>query len=416
MGRVISRAFLVLLAMFAGSPAGAEELLEIPGPKLLGGAVAARGDSAAAAMFNPALAGTLRDSQVEGGVGVFSSTKTSIELAGAAPKVKAQAGPDLLSGYGGIVLKLSPRFGVGLLALPPGLSAKIDTDHVPVNILGQVYDIDLAATVTTGAVVQVSAGYRVTPRLALGIKASAMSFEGTGSGVTSEGGLPLASFSMQMARQTFGGGALLNLGPRLEVGLVLGLGEQYQYTQRVRLDLLPVNFGDLGTIKNQGARTLPDATLGLKIRPRANMQLLADLKWMRADTSRTQFSLVDRREKPLDSYDVVAVRAGVQLSVSQDKALVIGARYEPAAIGKGGRGEGSKSGYGLLQTAPVMLGMDLTPYWAVSGGLEIGVGRIAVTGGLVFQSGSLGIAAEGEQPGSYRQTKFSAPVGVKLKF
>jgi len=72
--------------------------------------------------------------------------------------------------------------------------------------------------------------------------------------------------------------------------------------------------------------------------------------------------------------------------------------------------------------------VPLTPYWQVGGGVRIGFMpaasghgerhyyKMLLEVGLVYRQASLGIDADGEQPGAYLDKETSLPVGIVYKF
>jgi hypothetical protein len=155
----------------------------------------------------------------------------------------------------------------------------------------------------------------------------------------------------------------------------------------------------------------------------ARLSLRLDIEYTVANAGERRFSIVDLEEQPLDAYDTLAVRFGSKLAISARDSLTAGYVYEPAGVGDGERGKGTKTGFGTIDYVPIFVGIeDLKPYQRIVAGFGRTFGRMkgydrwSVAGGVALQEASRGVDENGELPGAYRQRKLIFPVQVTYRY
>jgi len=403
---------------------------------LIGDAGAAL-STAEGTLLNPANAGFVDHSLATFESKLVNSSSLSVRYPGFA--AKNDAGTKFLDiGVDSKPLflwKPTAHLGIGGYFIPPvGLGLNIHKEHIPIVVFHQQNDVNLDAKGTLNGLGSFVAGYRFGNRFGIGLSLDYSSIGLDATVTPSDGGAPLATVTGSIMNTAVGLGLRFDPAPgRLEFGLVIGLVSISQTKLQVDSPLENAAGGDAGidpAAGNSAPTTLPLSSVlaGIKLSVR-RMHLLADLAYTRVDKNQVGFSIVDLQNKTKDLHDTLGVRLGATAKVTASTTALFGARYEPASLGPGSVGVDGTTGFGTMDLIMVYTGFSpLTPYWQAGGGVRMGFMpastahggghyyQLLVEVGLVYRQASLGIDADGEQPGAYLYKETSLPVGITYKF
>jgi hypothetical protein len=399
---------------------------------LLGG-VGGAYPTAEASRLNPAHAAALETSEVYYAPELYKSEAIRVRYPGFSTASRSFSGLGLLSpsAQPAAIFKLQRHVGVGGFLLPPlPFSVEIKKDAIPVVVLGQPNSVDLkakgellgAGELTYGRTIAlISAGIGIT-YAKLGIEAA----------LTASGGDTLATVRGTAETLAIRTGVYHSWpGKKLAVGAAMDLLRSQILRMKVDSPLLPSDgpgLGSSGESRSVLTDPLAQVLLGLRAGLSDTWQVMVDVDYKRNPKSQVSYSLVELKEKKRDLYDTLAIRFGQITSFRAGTSFLSGFRYEPAALGPGGRGDGSKTGFGTIELAQIFTGLSpLTPYYEIGFGIEkkfpvrgraraSGVGQWTGQFGLTYSKGSAGIGSSGELPGAYLYKKFAVPVGVIWRF
>jgi hypothetical protein len=423
---------------------------------LAGGTAAAR-PSAKTASTNPAHAATLPRSTFEASPTLFQSETIRARYVGADPVVRSNSGVgNILSFSPALIWKPNAKLGVGITEIIPPITLELDPIRkVPLNILGQVNYVDLVVKAKPKGGLGGLVGYELSDNFAVGVKAGFRSIGAEVDARSSDSGASIATILIDDFSLDVEAGFTWTVIPdKFTVGASTGVFSMRQSEQAVSSPLLGAAGGAAGEGAGEGGSKssagvpLSGVLIGTEFQFSPLSRLWLDLDWKRAAPSKA-FSLVELREKDKDVYDTLSVRVGTALDVLPNGgSLLAGFRYEPSPIGPGGTGEGSRTGFGSLDTAQIFAGQgELRPSWSLAGGARFGFGRplrslddkerarvrrsrksgpsgqaaanlttYTLGAGLAWQSASLGIDEAGELPGAFTQTRLSVPVEFSWRF
>ena len=167
---------------------------------------------------------------------------------------------------------------------------------------------------------------------------------------------------------------------------------------------------------------------GIRLYLIPRLTLMGELRYARQDPSQETISFVSLKKERRDVQSTVAVRSGAIFNLSRRVNVLGGFRFEPSAIGPGSTGTNPLVGYGTMEFLQSVAGLSpLAPYYALSGGLQMGFlpvslkpnspiqqWQLILEGGLTFTEASIGIDETGELPGAYYYRKIGAVGGLRL--
>lgn len=318
------------------------------------------------------------------------------------------------------------RLGFVLSEVLPPISVSLEVKRLPIIALDQLMFLNVKTKAQVRFGIGGAVAYRATERLGFGLSGGYRSISLHSSLRDIEDGDEIAALrsDLKMMNATIGVRYVAIPG-RLAIGLstiALSVMELKNSFEGGFADLA----GDAGSSgATPGANTQFGKTFlaGIHYLATARLSLRSDIQYTAANPDERRFSIVDFEEQPLDSYDTLAFRLGAKFSLSDRGVMNMGYVYEPAAVGSGERGKGSTTGFGTIDYVPIFVGLDdLKPYhrvvWGIAQSFERkrGYDRWTVAGGLAYQIASLGIDADGELPGAYRQRKILFPVQVTYRY
>ena len=394
-------------------------------------------NNAEAVVDNPANAGFLPYTSVAAVGEAFKVESVAARYPGIEPISINNSGVAIPLTRPGAIFKLTPRFGVGAMVVPP-LPVEFDVTkkRLPIVILNSKFQVDAKITAGLLGYGSFNMGWRLAERFGVGIggEYGAVKFKAKISESTTASELVTVS----------GTGALgsLVLGTRLDLaGGRVALGVAVTALQMLKADVdlkspLVDTSGEAGNAIKDATKALStqqsfaSGLAGLKINLSRRLILMGEVRYTRADPTQETISLVTFKKQPRDVNDTVAVRAGGIIKLNPRLNLLGGFRYEPSAIGAGTSGAKAKAGYGSLEFLPAAAGiMPLTPYYMMAGGIQMAIiagnqkpgtntppWRMVVEGGFTFTESSVGIDETGELPGAYYYRKLAGVGGVRLYF
>jgi hypothetical protein len=311
-------------------------------------------------------------------------------------------------------------------------------------VLDSLNFVDVTGSARLDGIATVAAGYRFTEGFGIGVRASyyAVSFEAVAK--PSEGGPAIFDISGTATGMTAGLGLRWDIVPgRLSLGAASDVVSVTQMKTTTKV-VLQGETTDDGSGKPAYVNPLDNVLFGAQFATSPRFRLLTDLKYTRAKAGEEDFSVVDLKTKKKDVHDTLSVKSGAIIGVGDSTSLLAGFAYEPASLGPGSRSDDDSDGligFGTKDVIMIMLdapyiGEDLTPYWLAAAGMQWGFSPTAsrtsrgkgqpprttyynawtVGTGIVYKRASLGIDADGEQPGAYLKTSVSVPLQIIYKF
>ncbi len=351
---------------------------------------------------------------------------------------------------GGGLYRVNSKFAVGMTIPIPGLSATVEFNELPLNILGQQANVDIIAD---GQILKFEgfAAFKLNPKMSLGLlagydstKADVVIFD---SGTKDE----VAPVTVELTKIRLRVGANMRLNNKISIGL----GSTLYQNESTKFE---ASF--LKGVQDEQAEGTPEITrtlfqtvaaIAVKINSKTNV--IAEMEYNPAP-SENRLSLVDFTEQPIDGVMSVGGRVGAKYALTSELAFMGGGSYEPTNVGPGTTNvpEGDTTGYGFFDfNLAGITGQPAKPFWSVGGGIEFKFQRVAsrksraanqprsrraprtsrsrsaedigparykggVKAGIVYQQTSVGIDDEGEQPAAYLQQIYHFPLTVYWNF
>jgi hypothetical protein len=328
------------------------------------------------------------------------------------------------------------RIGWAITEILPPITVDIDVKEIPILVLGQQLEIDINAEAKVNFGLGGLLSYRVSKNFAVGIAAAHRSL-GINVGIGESGKyVELASVKIDLSQSDLRAGMRYESPSRRFAFGLASLFFQNTTTKTAISSTLVESDGGSSATTKSSPMFLKEVLTGVAFSFR-KVTIYSDLLYTRADPSEKVFSVIDLAEKSKDNYDTVAVRSGVDLKLNTAGKLAAGFAYVPADTGPGSVGSDGKAGFGLMDVIMVSAGFqDLKPYTVFVAGIRKGFGwtksvRRRGKGkkpkvsyypkwigglGIGYQKASLGVDAEGEQPGAYSQTKIFIPAQISRQF
>jgi len=417
-------------------------------PNDLSGGTGAARPTASTVGMNPANAALVPRTEISAAPNLFEKNTLKIRYPGFEPLEKSSTGiGDITSWMPSFVFKVNEDLGVGGYAVPP-VTVEREYTKVPIVVLGALDTVDIKAKVSLKGAFGGTFGYALSQRMAVGLQVGYAGYGLQADALPSSGGATLATIYLDSSTFDVKSGLTFDVIPgRFRLGASFGLFAMQKTSTRIDSALLNAGGGAGGAAGGQSSSSagvpLNRILVGMAARLGSRLSLFADVEYNRAGAGAKDFSFVELAEKEKDVYSTVAPRIAAELGLTPRMSLLASFRYQPANVGAGGRGDGSKAGYGSREIIGVFTGTEqLTPFWAMSGGLRHEFGRISrqrrnadegkspssggvrsrsiakwlLAYGVVYQRGSLGIDENGELPGAYLQTKISVPLEIVYRF
>ncbi len=438
------RSPVVLLAVLASFAAGSARAQFSGGTsELIGGAGAAL-SSPAAAEVNPANAAFIERTSIESNGTLYHSDTLMIRYPGFATVNQSDSGLGLPLGLPSFIYKLNARFGVGGFFVPGvGLGKDVEVKRIPVLIFNTLNYIDFKGKGTLDGYAHLVAGFRITKQIGVGINFTNLGASFDLHGTPSSGGAELIEIKGKLSQTTANLGLRFDVVPgRFAVGGSFAFLSKTELKPEIKLlggiaagaagggeGAAPAGGG--GGSESSLVNPFGQFTAGAQIGLSSKFRILGDIRYTKADKTAKQFSIVELKEKTLDAHSTLAVSAGAIINMTDTANAMIGYHNQPAAIGQGGRGDGSLAGFGTIDLAKIMAGLDgLDPYVQYSAGGQFGFlpkterhGKevtgyyaLTVSTGLIYKKASRGSDAASEQPGAYYQKSTSIPLGLIYRF
>jgi hypothetical protein len=405
---------------------------------------------------NPANAAFLERTQVGIAPELYRQESLSIRYPGFESVTESDSGLSgpLQLGRPSFIWKPTPRLGLGGYLIPPiGLGLDVHKSRIPVVVLDTQNFVDLDARGELKGAAQFTLGYRFGDRVGFGANASYQKIAYRATLTPSDTNEALATIEAEQSDFDLGIGLRLDLTPGVAaIGVAFGLVNVH--AERTTIDS-PL-IGSLGDGDGDGGSDGANASVanpansflvGAMLAKPGVFRLFADARYHRVNKTQTGYSIVELKTKTKDLHDTLAASVGAALSVSPQTELLAGARYEPASLGAGSRGEDGTLGFGTTEVVQIFAGLSpLVPYWQIAGGAQFhfdyrqpraprahkerrdGKGKAdkaerdappsegyyawTIGSGLVYRRASLGIDENGEQPGAYLQTRIAIPLTV----
>jgi hypothetical protein len=365
-----------------------------------------------------------------------NQTSTDIRLPGSEPTSDSKTNLFALP-EGAVVYRLNKKFAL-IFGVPiPGLSAKIQSNGVPIPVFGQTPTVNLEAE---GTLIRIEAGaaMRLSDKVALGllVKYQNTAFDVL---VKDDSDQDVIDFTGSAGLVQVKLGGRLSISPKLKV-----------YAATTVFDSSSQQFDfDLQLGSNAAADTSPqtdaaeptifkDATLGAQMKLKKGISVFLEAAY-EAAIAAPRFSLTDLAEQEVDSGPVVAVRGGASMKLSPSLALLGGGAFHPSGVGPGKAGE-APTGYGIFDfSIPALTGEKVKPFWQAGAGVALKFGkktrylrqksgrkrsrtikrstyRGEVSIGAALRKTSVGLDNDAEQPAAYEKTDILIPIGVRWKF
>ena len=415
---------------------------EAKGDMLTGDTGAVR-DSAMAININPANAGFVPRTQVEMGLIPLQSNEIQVHYPGMDTIDQKSANYSLPEAMPAYVYKVNSRFGISIMGTPAlPVSVPLQIKKVPLVVLDTYDTVDISARGKLYGYANLVAGYRLSDNFGIGLRLDYLSVGADTSIKPTDGTSSLGGISFKMTSM----GVTLGLRGSL-MHDTIGIGVASRIYDLSTLDInsdgafsSPGNADSKSTGANQGV-VMRSVIIGTRIRLARQVTFNVDGQYDRQPEPATGFSLVTLQDEKKDVYPTFALRGGCELRLKRTLGVLAGGAYQPAEIGPGTRGDNAKSGFGSAEMLQIYaLGGDLKPYWQVGGGFKFNLKPIhgnyekkrekaqehekwrgdeayayTIALGIVFRRSSLGIDANGEQPGSYLQTRYLFPLTVTAR-
>jgi len=417
------------------------------------------------AQVNPALAGALERTEISASptISIQNNLLLRYPDSGTIEKQMGLLG-DASSFIPGFVYKLSPRLGIGVSEILPPIKLNQKISGVPIVILNSTQQIDIDAAVKVHGGLGGVIGYRFSDYVSLGVKANYRSVTIDANVVPEGGGDPLAVQHQDTTTFNVLGGILLEPIPgRLRIGLsTLVLGSNSSSTSVESAFVAQKNPGaddGRGQSAATASGTFSQFIAGGALLRSPRRFVAADIDYKAASNAGTkEFSMVDFKEKPVDSYARVDFHLTGEWSISRTASVVGGYALENASKGPGSRSsvnDAGKAGFGSGDVIQIYTGQaSLVPAYSFMGGIKLYMlneprreradldakkdGKmdfkkknhpaIPVTpaneeptgwilgAGIGYRKASLGIDKDGELPGAYQQTRIYLPIEITRRF
>jgi|GEM_PF-2171898 len=390
-----------------------------------------------AVVDNPANAGFLPYSSVALTGETFKIESVGARYPGLDPISVNNSGVAIPLTRPGAIVKVTPRFGIGAIVVPPlPIQFDVTKKRLPIVLLNSKFQVDAKIGAELLGYGSFSMGYRIADKFGIGIGGEYGAAKFTAK-------ITESSTSSELASVT-GNGALgsLTIGSRLDlIGGRVAIGVAVTALQLLKADVdlkspLVDTSGEAGNLVKDATQglnsqqTFSGGLAGIKINVTRRLVMMGELRYTRSDPTQETISLVTFKKQPKDVQDTVAVRTGGIIKVNPRLNLLGGFRWEPSAVGAGTTGAKAKGGYGSLEFLPAAAGiMPLSPFYMVAGGLQLGLvpggrqsgsnnppWRVVVEGGFTLTESSVGIDETGELPGAYYYRKLAGIGGIRVYF
>lgn len=430
--------FLILLGI---SPSAA-----VADPMI--GDVAAAVASPETTMANPANVVFMDRSQIGGSFDSLRQETRFVRFPGSEASVDTERGFSLPVSYQlrpSLVIRPTKKIGLSGFAVPPMLSVSNKYKNIPIVVLKARNSVDLAIRGKLDYMGAGTIGYRVNDKLGIGIGGEARSATFEADITESSTGAALGSIKGKSSG--FDGMFGIRFDPKpgqFAIGIAATVFSIQQQVVDVSTSIIQNETGGLGGLDLNTTvplnRILVGAQAGF-----GRLRLLGDVRYNRFDKDAKAFSLVDFKEKKREIYDTVATAVGIVLSVTKGTNFLAGFKYEPSPIGAGSRATQDSeglSGFSTLDLAPELIGVSQVtpvypgiPFWQFATGLQMSLDRQTVANkdegggketvsyyrytlgaGFGYRQASLGIDADGEQPGAFLIKRMFIPVLAIVRF
>lgn len=433
LGRSFAATTLIFAALVASAARAQNIAIPVSNP-LLGDAGAAL-SSGVTTEINPANAGFVDRTQLEMVGPFYKSSSLMVRYPGFASLTKAESGLSLPLGVPSFILKITPRIGIGGFYVPSlSKSIPFEAKRLPLLVFGSMNFIDLAGEAQSRGIAHLVAGIRIVRQFGVGINLTTIDAAFKAGVKASDTGLNLVSVDGTLSSTSANLGMRLDVIPgRLVVGGSFAVYSKTSLKINVASPLADAAGLDIPPMAVDNASAgdpLGNFTAGVMVSPTARIRATADVKFDRARPEKS-ISFVDFKQKDKDVHDTLSLRAGAIIGVNDSTNGLIGYHKEPARVGAGGRGDGSKIGFGTMEVIMMMAGLgELVPYEQYSAGAQFGLmpkterrGKevtgyyaLTVATGLILKKASLGIDEKGETPGAYYSKSTTIPIGITYRF
>ncbi len=412
------------------------------------GDVAAAVASPETTLANPANVVFMERSQIGGSFDPLRQETRFVRFPGSEASVETERGFTLPVAYQlrpSLVLRPTKKIGISGFAVPPLLSVSAKYKNIPIVILKARNSVDLTMRGKLNYMGAGTIGYKFNDKFGVGFGGEFRSATFEAEITESTTGASLGSASGKSSG--FDGMFGIRFDPKpgqFAIGIGATVVSMQQQVIEVSTPIAQDQEGGIGGAEINTMvplnRILIGAQAGL-----GRLRLLGDVRINRFDKEMKAFSLVDFKEKKREIYDTVAAAFGMVLNVTKVTNVLAGFKYEPTPIGPGSRATGDSeglSGFSTLDLAPELIGISQVtpiypgiPFWQFATGLQFSLSRQTVANkddpggkettsyyrytlgvGFSYRQASLGIDADGEQPGAFLIKKMSFPVLAIMRF
>ncbi len=420
----------MLVVSFAGREASAQGLGLIEGEVLQGNAGAAGTSTIARSFINPAHAALLPASSITLSSGLKSQSYYQRYM-----NFDAHTSKD--TGLDGIplplfVYKMTPEIGIFGAIVPFSVGQDIEVKDVPIIILEQEQQVDIVGKGTLEFLAALTVGVKLSNSLSVGLFGSY--FKARGDIDLLANGSSLASVQANLANGEVKFGFIYAPVRMFRVGLVTSVWRYSSTEVIIDSELAKLAKKEEGaTAPAEGGPKsstsfLNPIRLGIGFRPTNKIEADLDFSYKRS-SPKSEFSLVDFKEKEKDVYNTMSVFFGSAFGVGGEGSVLLGYSYQPSDVGPGSRGVDGKSGFGFMDIALGLGDPPSKPQWSMAAGFRKGFGSLIkktpksqgyremqIDGGFAFSETSIGIDEDGEQPGAYLVQTYRFPVTFTYRF
>jgi len=417
--------------------------IQIGTPNPLTGRTGAAGPASIdAATINPAQAGLMSFSELQLSLN-YLSTSSQLRYPGNDAVHTTKAGLNPAAPLPSGVFKITPWLGLSVFAVPFEFKVDINKSNIPMLILNQQQSVDMVGDGALEHLYNVMLGIAPSKSYAFGINFIHTALRGDVALVPSIGGDPIATVSLHTNKTDVRLGTKFRLVPGLYLGAVVGAFTSTQTHMSIQSSLISSNDPAAAAQNQNGGDTTSTTSLnpiriGMAVQPSNILVISTDFEYQRADKSQRRYSIVDLKEKPLDTADTLSFYMGSEARLWDTGVLLLGALYEPSAIGPGKKRldtgttstDEGQTGFGFLDLAQGLGEVPDKPQWMLGGGVRWFFGKIVtkvgkkkrtdprmmLEGGLVYGETSIGVDETGEQPGAYLVRRTQIPIKFNYRF
>jgi len=331
------------------------------------------------------------------------------------------------------VYKFSPSIGLFGVIVPFSVDQDIEKKDIPIIILEQEQLVDLKGKGQLDFLATLTLGAKLGSGLSVGLFGSYFKAQGDVDLVAN--GNTLAKVHADLANSEVKVGMIYAPVRMFRIGLVSSIWRYSSTAVDIDSDL-----AKLAKKEEPGAAAPTDGEpkssttmfnpirLGLAFRPTNRIEADLDLEYKRV-SPKTEFSLVDFKDKEKDLYNTLSVFFGSAFGIGGDGSVLLGYSYQPAEVGPGSRGADGKSGFGFMDIALGLGDPPSKPQWTIAAGFRKGFGssiktspkstiyrQMQVDAGFAYSETSIGIDESGEQPGAYLVQTYRFPITYTYRF